>query len=140
MDTQGAQAAGREAKKAIAAAKAAYEALPQSDRRAHDARLAGLLENAEWRFAKTMPQNPHWYTLRQTWARDEDFVWCVEQIRALGYRTKFQGDWYTQLDVNNHFYWTMGWPIGSFDWGWGRLNKAGTILINRKPLAPPETI
>ncbi len=38
-------------------------------------------------------------------------------------------------DVNDHFYWTMGWPIGSLDWGWPRLNAAGTILINRKPLA-----
>jgi len=28
----------------------------------------------------------------------------------------------------------MGWPVGSLDWGWARLNKAGTILINRKPL------
>lgn len=126
-------------RKASVDAKATYDALPEAERRAQDARLAELLENAEWRFAKTMAHNPHHYTLRKTWTRDEDFVWCVERIRTLGYRVKFQGHWYTQLDVNDHFYWTMGWPIGSLDWGWDRLNVAGTILINRKPFAGAES-
>lgn len=85
-----------------------------------------------------MLENPHWYTLRKTWARDEDFVWVVGLIRALGQRRKFQGHWYTQLDINDHVYWTMGWPIGSLDGGWDRLSKAGTILINRKPLREPS--
>ena len=43
------------------------------------------------------------------------------------------------LDVGGFFYWTMGWPIGALEWGWDRLTKAGTILINRKPLAGAET-
>jgi DNA invertase Pin-like site-specific DNA recombinase len=114
-------------------AKAAFESQPEEERLAQEQRLAALLESAEWRFARTMAANPHFYSLRQSWARDDDFVWAVEQIRLRGYRQKFKGHWYTQLDVNDHFYWTMGWPIGSLDWGWGRLNKSGTILINRKP-------
>jgi DNA invertase Pin-like site-specific DNA recombinase len=121
-------------KQAHLEAKAAFESQAAEERRAQEERLAALLESAEWRFARTMASNPHWYTLRQRWARDEDFVWAVEQIRLRGYRQKFKGHWYTQLNVNDHFYWTMGWPIGSLDWGWDRLNKAGTILINRKPL------
>ncbi len=139
MDEKAARAAARAAKKeATLAARAAFDALPEEERRAQIERLAGLLENAEWRFAKTMASNPHFYTLRKTWTRDEDFIWAVEQIRLRGYRQKFQGNWYTQLDVNDHFYWTMGWPIGAFDWGWKRLNAAGTILINRKPLATKD--
>lgn len=135
-DEKAARAAARAEKKAAReAAMAAYEALPESVRAADHQRLAELLEGAKWVFAKTMPENPHWYTLRKTWANDADFVWAVEQIRLRGYRSKFKGTWYIQLDVNDHFYWTMGWPIGSMDWGWERLNKAGTILINRKPLA-----
>lgn len=135
IDAKAARAAARAAKRdALIAAKAAFESQPEEERRAQEERLAALLEAAEWRFAKTMPQNPHWYTLRKTWARDDDFVWAVEQIRLRGYRSKYNGSWYTQLDVNDHFYWTMGWPIGSFDWGWDRLNAGGTILINRKPL------
>jgi hypothetical protein len=67
-------------------AKAAFESLSPEERRAQEERLAALLESAEWRFARTMPQNPHWYTLRKTWALDEDFVWAVEQIRLRGYR------------------------------------------------------
>ena len=91
-------------------------------------RVAKLLEEHEWIFAKTMPQNPHHYTLRRKWANDADFVWTVELIRRHGYRQKYGGSWYIQLDVNGFFYWTMG----------ARINNPNgspcTILINRKPL------
>lgn len=84
-----------------------------------------LLEAQEWIYAKTMPQNPHHYTLRKKWGRDADFVATVTYIREYGYRQKYQGRWYTQLDANGYFYWTMGDPM------------ATTILINRKPLVYP---
>jgi hypothetical protein len=133
MDARAARAVAREAKKqALLDAKAAYDAQPEDQRREQEERLAVLLEAATWRFATTMPDNPHWYTLRRTWARDEDFVWAVEQIRLRGYRHKYEGKWYTQLDVNDHFYWTMGWPINYPD------GRACTILINRKPLEKPR--
>jgi hypothetical protein len=121
-------------RQALLDARAAFEAQPEEERLAQRKRLAELLESAEWTFAKTMPRNPHWYSLRRTWARDEDFVFAVELIRLLGQRRKFEGRWYTQLDLDDHTYWTMGWPVGALDWGWARLNKAGTILINRKLL------
>jgi len=78
-------------------------------------RVARLLQEQEWIFAKTMPQNPHHYTLRRNWARDEDFVWTVEVIRRHGYRQKYGKSWYTVLDVHEHFYWTMGAPINYFE-------------------------
>lgn len=91
--------------------------------------LGSRLETAKWVFARTMPQNPHWYTLRRRWAEDADFSWVAAQIRQRGYRQQFGKTHYTQLDINDHFYWTMGWPVNQPD------GEACTILINRKPIA-----
>lgn len=83
-------------------------------------RFAHLMQAAPWRFARTMPTNPHHYTLREHWPDDAAFAWAVEFIRQRGYRAQFKGRGYTQIDVNEHFYWSMGAPIPS------------TILVNRK--------
>lgn len=74
-----------------------------------------------------MPENPHEYTLRKLWRSDPDFVRAVEFIRAHGYRNRFEGRSYTQLDVGEHTYWTMGAPVEE------------TILINRKRNAATGT-
>ena len=83
-------------------------------------RFGHLMQAAPWRFASTMPQNPHHYTLREHWEEDDAFAWAVEFIRQRGYREQFKGRWYTQIDVNEHFYWSMGAPVPD------------TILVNRK--------
>lgn len=87
---------------------------------------ASYLKRGRWVFASTMADNPHWYTLRREWQRrkggDEEFVQTVQTIRAAGYRTLFAGRQYIQMDVDNHFYWTMGAPL------------VETILINRKKI------
>lgn len=92
-------------------------------------RVAKLLHEAEWVFAKTMPDNPHHYTLRRKWANDVDFIWTVELIRRHGRREKYGKNYYKVLDVLRHFYWTMGWPVNYRD------GSPCTILINRKPIA-----
>jgi len=51
-------------RQALTDARAAFEAQPEEERLAQWKRLAELLESARWTFAKTMPRNPHWYTLR----------------------------------------------------------------------------
>jgi SAM-dependent methyltransferase len=88
-------------------------------------RFGHVLMRAPWRLATTMPHNPHHYTQRAKWPSvglsDAHFVRAVEYLRAAGYRARFEGRAYTQLDVNEHFYWTMGAPLDQ------------TILINRKP-------
>ena len=86
-------------------------------------RVAHDLAAAHWIFANTMPENPHEYTLRREWTSDADFVRAVLFIREHGYRNLFEGHWYTQLDVDEHTYWTMGAPVEE------------TILINRKRIA-----
>lgn len=90
-------------------------------------RVSALLAAAEWIFAKTMPQNPHEYTLRRDWD-DDDFVFVVEYIRKHGYPGSFGGRTYIYLDAGDHFHWTMGAPINNAD------GTPCTILINRKPL------
>lgn len=86
--------------------------------------VGALLEAHDWIFAKTMPDNPHEYTLRKRWEDQAAFDRAVLGIRLLGYQTKFRGRSYTQLDVNDHYYWTMGAPVPA------------TILINRKKRQP----
>lgn len=83
--------------------------------------LRDLIARSRWVFAKTMPQNPHWYTLRKE-ATDAEFVRFVELIREHGEPRQFWRRTYIELDVDDHYYWTMGSPI------------AETILVNRKPL------
>jgi hypothetical protein len=87
-------------------------------------RVARLLLVQQWIFAKTMPDNPHWYTLRKNWQRDADFAWTVETIRRYGYEEIYEGRPYTVLDIDDMKYWTMGAPVEE------------TILINRKVLTP----
>ena len=87
-------------------------------------RVTNLLLAQQWILAKTMPDNPHWYTLRKLWERDEDFAWTVETIRRYGYEEIYEGRPYTVLNLDDMKYWTMGAPV------------AETILINRKYLTP----
>jgi len=82
-------------------------------------RIKGILLSKRWIFAKTMPEHPHWYTLRKEWESDEEFVDIVNAIREYGYQEKFYSKYYTCLNVENMKYWTMGAPLDK------------TILINR---------
>lgn len=82
------------------------------------AALRGQLETADWIFAKTMPDNPHEYTLRKRW-ESACFDQAVQTIREHG-QVEIYRNWpYTALHINEHKYWTMGAPV------------AKTILINR---------
>jgi SAM-dependent methyltransferase len=107
-------------------AKAAFAELPASERWERFERLGAILLRRDWQFARTMPTNPHWYSRRHNWLDQTEFVFCVETLRLLGYQQKFAGIWYTAIDVNDYFYWTMGWPILA------QADRRSTILINRK--------
>jgi hypothetical protein len=107
----------------LRAQRATYAQLPSEEQETITAHLQALLEAATYVFASTMPENPHWYTHRRTWADDAAFEWCVLAIRIVGDKEKFQGNHYICF---NHprigKVWSMGW------------HPAATILINRKPL------
>lgn len=89
-------------------------------------RFAQLIEAQTWTFAKTMPKNPHHYTVRNRWTKDEDFVFVVEYLRTNGYDGYWWKNKYRYFDLNGHTYWTMGSPINNPD------GSPLTIIINRK--------
>ena len=94
--------------------------------------VAEALLTKDWIFAKTMPRNPHWYTLRKKWAGEVSFDDVVEFIRVNGYQRNFGGRPYSYLALNGMEYWSMGAPIPE------------TILINRAAIKgvtdPHDTI
>jgi len=75
-------------------------------------------QRSSWIFAKTMPQNPHWYTLRK-YCVDFEFIEAVQFIRLNGKVVYFRKIPYIQYEFEEFKYWTMGNPIHK------------TILINR---------
>ena len=78
-----------------------------------------ILERNKWIFAKTMPETPHFYTLRRTWRDEKKFESIVEYIREQGIKEKFEGKEYIYLHLGDFKYWTMGEAAKD------------TILINR---------
>src|SRR6476646_6023827 len=84
-----------------------------------------FIASATWVFAKTMPESPHWYTLRRTNAAG-DFERAVMDIRRYGYSRRYKGNDYISFDFEGWTYWTMGASVSE------------TILINRAQLEPPQ--
>ncbi len=79
------------------------------------------LENASWKFAKTMPYNPHHYSLKQTWSDKELFKKIVYMINNFGKKEWFKKKLYNILYLGEYKYWCM------------EHNENVVILINRKP-------
>jgi hypothetical protein len=113
------------AAQARADAKAHFEALPAGVRTATIDHLHRMLREAHWRFAASMPENPHEYTHSRTWPNRTAFVWTAEMVRLLGVRERYAGRLYTVYFCGGFKHWTMNWPM------------AQTILINRKPESEP---
>ena len=84
--------------------------------------LLAFVQAAGWKFAKSMPQTPHEYTLRRE-AKDEDLLErVVIHIRQVGYHKKWGKATYSYLDIDGWEYWTIGVPLEA------------TIIINRARL------
>ncbi|MGC6533966.1 MAG: hypothetical protein ACON4V_00275 [Parvibaculales bacterium] len=81
--------------------------------------LAVLLERQTYLFSKTMPEHPHFYTLRESWSEADNFLMACHWIRVHSYVEWFQGRPYEMFAAGDWKYWTMGYPIDE------------TILINR---------
>jgi len=86
--------------------------------------LREKLSNSNFRFAKSMPKTPHWYTLRKDW-NDSEFVKTVLLIREYGNKERFWSKEYFYLYMNGYKYWTMGAPINYPN------GLPCTILINK---------
>ena len=85
-----------------------------------------------WRYAKTMPECPHEYTVRDlspggektTAMGDPEFEWFVRLIRKEGTPAEWGGQVKPSLRVGGWRYWTMGAPVKE------------TTIINREPTTP----
>jgi hypothetical protein len=65
----------------------------------------------QWTFAKTMPECPHYYVVVERALSSFDCLRFVAQIRRTGYAHKFYSATMKYLDVDEWYYWSMGWPI-----------------------------
>ncbi len=92
--------------------------------------LADLLASHPFRVAKTMPKNPHEYTLKHEWADVGSAVFedVVRMIREHGYTEWFGGYPWRMLDANGFKFWSY---YSSY--------VEEVIVLNRKPLASKET-
>ena len=74
------------------------------------ARLRAFADNVEWTFAKTMPEWPHEYIVRDR--VDEGlFERLVVHIRRHGYEGRFYENTITYYEEAGLVFWTMGAPL-----------------------------
>ena len=77
------------------------------------ASLEEFVSRVGWRFASTMPEIPHEYTVAGKATAgvppvpDAWYVWFTEQIAEHGYQAKFGGRTFTYLDVDGWKYWSL---------------------------------
>ena len=80
--------------------------------------LRMFIVSEKWTFAKTMPEWPHEYIVRER-VDDKLFEQMVRHIRENGSEGKFYKESYIYFEEDGLLYWTMGAPIEE------------TIIINR---------
>ena len=62
--------------------------------------MVGAWESAEYRYARTLAHDPHYYTVRRDWRGEMPFD---EVVRALRARSEAR----PYFDANGYQYWTM---------------------------------
>lgn len=83
-------------------------------------KLKETLQSKTWKFATSMPKNPHAYSRCYEWASRKTFEEVVQFIRDNGKREHWNwGKYYIYYYLDGYKYWTMGSPLSE------------TILINR---------
>ena len=87
--------------------------------------FARFVSERPFRFATTLPDNPHFYTVRRRDARslkqnqreatgipdeDREFTEACRVSMELGKSENYFGKWYRYVEINGFKYWTMGNP------------------------------
>jgi hypothetical protein len=81
-------------------------------------KLHNFVREAKWTYAKTMPQWPHEYIVRER--VDENlFEQLVRHIREKGCEAPFYDEKFIYYEEDGMLYWTMGAPVNE------------TTIINR---------
>jgi hypothetical protein len=68
--------------------------------------LLNFVREAKWAFAKTMPEWPHEYIVREQ-VDQNLFVQLARHIRANGHEEPFYQDTYIYFEEDGMLYWTM---------------------------------
>ena len=72
-------------------------------------RLREMIARCTWTFAKTMPQCPHEYIVRNKCPlSDEEFLYFVDMQRRYGIPERWGPYNHPYLHIDGHKYWTMG--------------------------------
>lgn len=87
-------------------------------------RIQKLIDQASFRFARTMPHIPHWYSMREQWQNDDDFVDVILFIREHGVEEEWHKRKFIYFYYGDFKYWTMGNPVC-------RVDKKKTYILNR---------
>lgn len=83
-------------------------------------RLREMIARCTWTFAKTMPQCPHEYIVRNKCPlSDDEFLYFVDMQRRYGIPERWGPYNHPYLHIDGHKYWTMG------------DTYENTIIINR---------
>jgi hypothetical protein len=69
-----------------------------------------FIDNEKWTYAKTMPQWPHEYIVREQ-VDGNLFEQLARHIRANGYEGAFYQETFVYYEEDGMLYWTMGTPI-----------------------------
>ena len=71
--------------------------------------LESFIKNSKWIFAKTMPEIPHYYIVRDSLSDDDKklFDEFDKYIEINGYSKKFYSKEYTYLDIDEYKYWVI---------------------------------
>jgi hypothetical protein len=72
--------------------------------------LRAFVEAQHWAFAKTMPEWPHWYIVRER-VDQRLFERLVRHIRAHGREGRFYQRVIVYFEEDGLVYWTMGAPL-----------------------------
>jgi hypothetical protein len=80
--------------------------------------LRAFIDSEKWTYAKTMPQWPHEYIVRER-VDQNLFEQLVRHIRANGCEAPFYDEKYIYYEEGGMLYWTMGAPVNE------------TTIINR---------
>lgn len=79
-----------------------------------------------WKFAKTMPQVPHHYVVREN-VDSDGFSAAVQFVRKHGYQAVWGRRTFVYFDHEGYRYWSMGAPMER------------TIILNRARIGDPGT-
>ena len=89
------------------------------------------LRSAEYKFAKTMPHIPHYYTVGKNWDDFKEFIWTANYVANNGILQKF---FKNQMQPRRYFY-LDGWRYWVMD---KDPNDAAIINREREDIRSPR--